>query len=248
MKNTFFSIFGNSLLIITCGLFTAGCPKKTAYRDGPEDVKAEPRPDETDKPFSCKALAEKNRNCVDELVETLMATVKGKIPESQEKEVAEVIRRNTLDREFEEQCEKHAHSGDARDAELIRQFAQCLQMDDCSQYAECISKITQSLDEDVADPDKPDTRVEIDCEKVADRIFKDCFEDVLRLAGNATPEDMEKLKASGKIEGIATESHQRFVLGCIAEKGKSPDGERVNECMKKESCEDFAECIKPLMN
>ncbi len=87
----------------------------------------------------------------------------------------------------------------------------------------------------------------VDCEKVGKRMFEECFEEFAVATGAVTKEQIEMFKKTDQFEEAKKAGLKGFMDKCKEEGGRAKDGKKINECMEKKTCEEFAECIKPLM-
>ena len=88
----------------------------------------------------------------------------------------------------------------------------------------------------------------VDCEKVGKRIFEECFDEFMVASGHVTKEQMDIFKKTDQYKEAQEKALKEFMDKCKGDGGRFSDGPKINECMKKKSCDDFAACVKPLMN
>jgi len=87
----------------------------------------------------------------------------------------------------------------------------------------------------------------VDCNAVCKRTFDTCLEDVMIATGKVTKKQIELIKQMGKYKEIGRQGQNDCLNKCRDQKGMASDGDKINECMKKKSCKDFAECMKHLL-
>jgi hypothetical protein len=88
----------------------------------------------------------------------------------------------------------------------------------------------------------------VDCEKVCKRTFDTCLEDVMVATGKVSKEQVELIKKMGKLKEAGKQGYDQCMTKCKDQKGMASDGDKINECMKKKSCEDFAKCMKSVID
>lgn len=88
----------------------------------------------------------------------------------------------------------------------------------------------------------------VDCDKVGKRIFEECFDEFMVATGHVTKEQVEMFKKTDQYKEAQKEAMKQFMDKCKEDDGRHKDGDDINKCMKKKTCDEFADCIKPLMN
>lgn len=87
--------------------------------------------------FTCENMAEKNRKCMDEIVDVMIEGAEN-MPDKMKKELTEEFRRNMSGDLFERMCmESSVKDGEK---EKLEKFRRCFKERDCRKYAECLKE------------------------------------------------------------------------------------------------------------
>jgi hypothetical protein len=88
----------------------------------------------------------------------------------------------------------------------------------------------------------------VDCNAVCKRTFDTCLEDVMLNTGKVTKKQIELIKKMGKLKEAGKQGYDQCLSKCRDQDGIASDGDEINECMGKKSCEDFAKCMKSVID
>ncbi len=88
----------------------------------------------------------------------------------------------------------------------------------------------------------------VDCKKVGERLFGECFEELMLATGQVTLEQMEIFRKSDRFVEAQKAAYNQFVDECSRMGEKSTDGAAINSCMRMKTCETFAICITSALN
>ncbi len=83
----------------------------------------------------------------------------------------------------------------------------------------------------------------VSCEALCKRSFVTCPVEVIVAAGSTRPERVEALRATGAFEQIQEAGQRACLSDCNKKKGRGSDAGRINACLAKEGCEEFARCL-----
>lgn len=81
----------------------------------------------------------------------------------------------------------------------------------------------------------------VDCDEYCNKMTE-CFAEITSPAGKAPTEQQRKL-----LKGLATTFKTTCKADCKKKKGRGRDAGKINDCLKKKDCGDFAKCMQPLI-
>ena len=88
----------------------------------------------------------------------------------------------------------------------------------------------------------------VDCKKVCKRTFDTCVEEVMVATGKVSEKQIKLIKKMGKLKDAAKQGYDKCMSKCKDQKGMASNSDKINKCMKKKSCEDYAKCMKAELN
>lgn len=88
------------------------------------------------------------------------------------------------------------------------------------------------------------SKVKVDCKKVCKRTFDECLEDVLVASGKLSKDKLEMAKKAGMLKKMKKQGFDTCMKNCKDQKGLGSDAGEINKCLKKDSCKEYADCIK----
>ena len=86
--------------------------------------------------------------------------------------------------------------------------------------------------------------VKVDCDKMCSKTFKECVTEVMLASGKMTEKQMKLVKKAGALDKMKEKGHEACMKDCKKKKGIGSDAGKINKCLKKKDCKEYADCIK----
>lgn len=86
--------------------------------------------------------------------------------------------------------------------------------------------------------------VKVDCDKMCTRTFKECVGEVMVGSGKMTKKQLELVKKAGALKKMQEKGYEACMKDCKKKKGIGSDAGKINKCLKKSNCKEYADCIK----
>ena len=86
--------------------------------------------------------------------------------------------------------------------------------------------------------------IKVDCDKMCSKTFRECMSEVMLSAKKVTPKELEAIQKVNGLKKMQQDGYTHCMADCKKKKGFGSDAGKINTCLDKKSCKDYAECIK----